>query len=419
MRVHSIRRRVWIGGAIVSIAVAAAFGFPSVYPTGLTISKPGVQPGYVMFAANGSNYAIDTKGQVAMKWSSPEPGTTLGYGRPLANGNILAGMSGGKGAGGGRAGAEGGAPKESGGTIIEYTQEGKEVWKYVETERSLHHDFERLANGNTLMVCSKNLMVPAVSKKLLKDDCLIEVNPAGKVVWEWQTTDHFSEMDLPQIVKDTLMNGYGEKPTFGMGSPQPTAGMDWGHVNAASEIPPTAGIKDPRFKAGNIIVSYRPLSLLVVIDHDTKKIVWQTTGVSIGQHNVHFLPAGVPGTGHILLFDNGYNSVNANPRHADVNSFSSIVELDPLTDKIVWHYTAEMSGKPIWSFFSDHIGGVQRQPNGNTLICEGVNGRLFEVTPTGEIVWEYVNPFPKAGKIPDSTVFRAVKVPESWLKVHL
>ena len=39
------------------------------------------------------------------------------------------------------------------------------------------------------------------------------------------------------------------------------------------------------------------------------------------------------------------------------------------------------------------ISGCQRQPNGNTLICEGMWGRLFEVTPDGEIVWEYVSPY--------------------------
>ena len=30
---------------------------------------------------------------------------------------------------------------------------------------------------------------------------------------------------------------------------------------------------------------------------------------------------------------------------------------------------------------------------GNTLICEGAKGCLFEVTPEGEIVWEYVCPY--------------------------
>jgi hypothetical protein len=35
---------------------------------------------------------------------------------------------------------------------------------------------------------------------------------------------------------------------------------------------------------------------------------------------------------------------------------------------------------------------VQRLPNGNTLVCEGIPGHFFELTPQGEIVWDYVNP---------------------------
>jgi len=34
----------------------------------------------------------------------------------------------------------------------------------------------------------------------------------------------------------------------------------------------------------------------------------------------------------------------------------------------------------------------QRLPNGNTLITESTQGRIFEVTPENEIVWEYYNP---------------------------
>ena len=44
-------------------------------------------------------------------------------------------------------------------------------------------------------------------------------------------------------------------------------------------------------------------------------------------------------------------------------------------------------------FFADHISGAQRLENGNTIICSGTEGRFFEVTPAGETVWEYVNPF--------------------------
>ncbi|MBT4940429.1 MAG: aryl sulfotransferase, partial [Rhodospirillaceae bacterium] len=49
------------------------------------------------------------------------------------------------------------------------------------------------------------------------------------------------------------------------------------------------------------------------------------------------------------------------------------------------------AGSPRLSFYSPHISGMQRLANGNTLICEGGKGCIFEVTPEGEVVWEYVS----------------------------
>ena len=43
-------------------------------------------------------------------------------------------------------------------------------------------------------------------------------------------------------------------------------------------------------------------------------------------------------------------------------------------------------------FFSQICSGMQRLPNGNTLICETTSARVFEVTPDREIVWEYIDP---------------------------
>lgn len=53
-----------------------------------------------------------------------------------------------------------------------------------------------------------------------------------------------------------------------------------------------------------------------------------------------------------------------------------------------WTYEEGPSG----NFYSSIVSGVQRLPNGNTLIAEGGKGRAFEVTSAGDIVWEYVNP---------------------------
>ena len=55
----------------------------------------------------------------------------------------------------------------------------------------------------------------------------------------------------------------------------------------------------------------------------------------------------------------------------------------------VWSYRAENPE----DFYGSFISGAHRLPNGNTFICEGPKGRLFEVTPDRRTVWEYVIPF--------------------------
>ena len=86
--------------------------------------------------------------------------------------------------------------------------------------------------------------------------------------------------------------------------------------------------------------------------------------------------------GNIILFANGWAT-------HDVHSHSRIVEFDPETGEEAWVYKEA----PPRNFYSHHISGQQRLPSGNTLICEGLWGRLFEVTQAGELVWEYISPF--------------------------
>ena len=57
-----------------------------------------------------------------------------------------------------------------------------------------------------------------------------------------------------------------------------------------------------------------------------------------------------------------------------------------------WFWSAVVEDLDL-EFFSPYISGAQRLPNGNTLICEGVHGRIFEVTPARDVVWEYISPF--------------------------
>jgi hypothetical protein len=154
-----------------------------------------------------------------------------------------------------------------------------------------------------------------------------------------------------------------------------------------------------------------------------KKIGW-----IIGQHHFHLIPKGLPGEGDFLVFDNGgaggYG--RANPSSADgtnnaVRDYSRVLQFDPYTLEVRWQYTPEEAGNRLFTdaskFYSSYISSAQRLPNGNTLITEGSDGRLIEVTPDHEIVWEYINPhsFSLGDKFRMNMVYRAYRVPYEWV----
>jgi hypothetical protein len=113
------------------------------------------------------------------------------------------------------------------------------------------------------------------------------------------------------------------------------------------------------------------------------------------QHNAHWIPKGLPGAGHMLVFNNGHRGAGG--------QFSSVDEIVLPVDA-QGRYTREAGEKfgpefAVWSytapketdFYSSFISGASRLPNGNTMICSGANGIMFEVTPDKKVVWQYMN----------------------------
>jgi uncharacterized repeat protein (TIGR01451 family) len=158
-------------------------------------------------------------------------------------------------------------------------------------------------------------------------------------------------------------------------------------------------------------MSVRNLNAVAIVDRVSGDIVWVLTDSTRGQHTTHMLPDDMPGGGNILLFDNGWTgnwSLVPNRYH------SRVVEIDPVTMSFPYVYTAESSGYPKETFFANIMSGAQRHSNGNTLIAASKWGRIFEVTDSGELVWEYLNPF--YGN--NNRVYRAYKVPLDWAAPH-
>jgi hypothetical protein len=138
-----------------------------------------------------------------------------------------------------------------------------------------------------------------------------------------------------------------------------------------------------------------------------------------GQHNAHLIAEGLPGAGNLLLYDDE-GGAGFPPAALGIYAGSRVLEIDPVKKEIVWQYTGEDSGRPAWSYFTSFVSNAQRLPNGNTLIDEGMNGRIFQITPTGDIVWEYVTPFVGHSMVDgkammNSLTYRAQAVPYEWV----
>jgi hypothetical protein len=159
--------------------------------------------------------------------------------------------------------------------------------------------------------------------------------------------------------------------------PFSTGPEDIFHTNSVKVLPRALAPKFPMFKAGQILISLRSPSALAVVDRPTQSIVWAAKGVWQSQHDAQFLD-----DGRLLLFDNGCG-----------RQVSRAIEYDPVTQAVAWYYQGE-PGKP---FFVGFRGGSQRLPNGNTLIVDSERARLWEVTRTKDVVWEWGIPPAGAG----------------------
>ncbi|MBD2249966.1 aryl-sulfate sulfotransferase [Nostoc parmelioides] len=321
--------------------------------TGLRAYNPDkVFKGYTLFTpltGNGEVYLLNLEGEVVHQWNLPYPPGLYGY--LLPNGNLF---------------YNGKTPEIpprfplwgafKGGVVLEVDPQGNIIWEYKHPDH--HHDGRRLRNGNTILLALEKIpqsLIPRIKGGVpgteadgdIYADVLYEVTPGGEIVWTWHAYEHLD----PDIFTITPQDQRHE----------------WTHGNTVGEL-----------ADGNIVVSFRNISTVAIIDRHTEEIIW-TLGddVLAQQHFPNELA-----NGNILIFDNG-----AHRRHAALN-YSRVIEVNRQTKEIVWEY----ADNPPHNFFSSYISGAQRLGNGNTLITEGAFGRIFEVTVNSEIVWEYVNP---------------------------
>ena len=348
--------------------------------TGLrALDRTRAWEGHTLFtpiAGEGTVYLVDLDGEVVHTWTLPHPPGR--HARLLPAGDLF---------------YNGKLPEAEplfpiwgvyhGGVVLQARPDGGVV-------RELHHPFQHhdaipLRNGNLALLTVERL-TPEQARRVrgghpgseapdgvVWGDVVVETTWAGEVVWRWAAVDHLPFDEAP------LDPHYARE--------------HWPMANTVSE---TAD--------GDLIVGFRSASLVVRIDRATDGITWRLGSPAVSQqHYPHELD-----NGNVLVFDNG------SFRDGVSHPYSRAVEFDPVTGAQVWAYTDD----PPQNFYSPYMGSAVRLPNGNTLVTEGSFGRIFEVTPGGEVVWEYVVPFfgrfgdgvgLDSSRGPNNSVFRAYR----------
>ena len=350
-------------------------GWSPFRPTGLTYCDSQAFGGYTLITPIGVDavYLIDEKGLVVQRWAVPD--FQPGYGYLMPGGHLLV-----RGQPLIKTAVGVGEPAGKADLLLELDWNSRIVWRWE--HETFHHDMCRMPNGNTLVIIWEILPEPIAKRvkgglppeeveriqsdpqfmnfilagmgvggrprlKGMLTDAIWEINPAGHPVNIWHAYEHFD----PET--DTLC------PI--------DLRAEWTHFNAVELTPD-----------GNVLVSSQKLDLILMLSWPKGDVLWRwgRTGQLSHQHDPTLTPEG-----NLLVFDNG--------SRYPVQGKTRVIEVDIKTGKIIWQYM----GNPVFSFLSLHIAGAERLMNGNTLICEGESGRIFEVTRDCKVCWEWVSPF--------------------------
>jgi hypothetical protein len=330
-------------------------------------------PGYGLYASRPLRRAelIDAQGRAVRVWQGAGPGH-WSHVLLLPDGDLLVVGS--------------GSEKPEGGRIDDEARflERRSWDDAVRWRLSLpaHHDVSLAPDGRFTVLVSEDRVVPEIDTEAeVRDEGIAFVTPDGAL----QERKLLVPMLLarPDVFRilPVKKRPLGDRRL-----------MDLLHANSIEWMRrPELAARHPLYAPGNVLVSMRNQDAIAVFDWARGEVVWSWgQGEIRGPHCASVLE-----NGNVLLFDNRLGE-----------GWSRVVELDPVARRIVWQWRAP---NPT-DFYTASRGSAQRLPNGNTLVAESDRGHAFEVTPDGDVVWDWWNPHRDAAGRP-ATIIRMTRHP--------
>ncbi len=385
----------------------------------------------VTLLSSSTTTAVDADAAIVQSWTGAAVGASVGYLRPdgsLVRPCVHAGGVFVSGARGGR--------------IQIFNPTGTLVNDLLVStnEFQQHHDINLMPNGNILCIAWEAHTQAegiAAGRQTLSGpmwpETILEIQPTGystyNIVWRWSLWNH-----LIQGVNSSLSN-YGviaDHPELvNINYATVSASGDWIHANSIDYD----AVRD------QIVVSSRNFNEVWVIDHSTTTAQAAShTGGNSGRggdllfrwgnpvtygrgttsnqyfftvHSATWIDSGLPGAGNIMAFNNG-------DRAGAANDYSTVVELLPPRDAsgnyVITDGQPFGPTSPAWThgaagaFYGGMTQcGAFRTLDNTTLITLTNTGRVFEVTTSGDTIWE----MDVAGQV--ARVARYRLVGENWI----
>ena len=262
----------------------------------------------------------------------------------------------------------------------------------LEVPGNVHHDVAELEDGSLLVPVRDEARI--YRGRSVVFDSILQVSPDGTTRTFWSSHHELETLhelhdqgELDKLPEPRMLRHYLWRWMRG----KAISRHDYYHLNAVEVLGETPlGQRDSRYRSGNLLISLRNADTVVILDRDTLEPVWHWgEGTLELPHDPIWLQEG-----RLLVFDNGTR-----------RGYSRVLEVDPRTDEIAWRYPE----RDIHSLFSEWRGSSQRLVGGNTLICESERGHVLEVTPGGQIVWEFWNP--ELGEKGRRRIYRFTRLP--------
>ncbi len=243
-----------------------------------------------------------------------------------------------------------------------------------------HHDLHVLPNGDIAVLVREARVIQRVdSRRPTLEDFVLILDDRGREKERYSVLEAFERSEAHRPIWDESTVRWG----------------DIFHTNSIQVLGGALAKSNGAFAEGNILLSSRNLDAIFVLATEDNEVVWALRADFRSQHDARELE-----DGRVMLFDNG-----------GARRGSAVQVFDAASRQL----RSEYRGSKERPFYSRTCGTAQPLPDGNTLITESDNGRAFEITPDGTIVWEFYNPH-RAGDEDEfiATLFRLDRIPKTF-----